>query len=210
MLDHGGFTMNMQSEKNKYKHLVHIALFSAIGFLLMFIEMSVPFVPSFLKFDISELPALLMSFIYGPISGVVVCLLKNALHLTITTTGGVGELSNFLLGAIFCLVAGYIYKFKRTKTGAIVGMLVGAAVMGGVCFFTNLFIMYPFYYNVIPKQAILGMCQAILPSVDSIEKSLLIFNVPFTFVKGVICSVITFIAYKKLKKVLKIENKKEH
>ena len=86
-------------------------------------------------------------------------------------------------------------------------MLVGAAVMAGVCFFTNLYIMYPFYYNIIPKEVILGMCKAILPSVDSIEVSLLVFNVPFTFAKGVICSLITFVAYKKLKKVLKIESK---
>ncbi len=191
--------------KNKVKQLVLISLFSALGFLFMFIEMSVPIVPSFLKFDISELPALLMSFMYGPVSGVVVCLLKNVLHLTVTSTGGVGELSNFILGAVFCVVAGSIYKYKRTKGGAIISMLIGAAVMAGVCFFTNLYIMYPFYYNMIPKEAILGMCQAILPSVDSIEKSLLVFNVPFTFGKGVICSLITFVAYKKLKKVLRIE-----
>ena len=133
------------------------------------------------------------------------CLLKNVLHLIISTTGGVGELSNFLLGAVFCSIAGTIYKFKRTKTGAIVGMLVGAAVMGGLCYFTNLYIMYPFYYNIIPKEVILGMCQAILPSIDSIETSLLVFNVPFTFAKGVLCSIITFIAYKKLKKALKID-----
>ena len=199
--------MNTRSN-NRIKHTVHLALFSAVGFLLMFIEMSVPIVPSFLKFDISELPALLMSFIYGPVSGVIVCLLKNVLHLTISSTGGVGEFSNFLLGAVFCLVAGYIYKFNRTKLGAIIGMLVGAAVMGGICYFTNLYIMYPFYYNMIPKQAILGMCQAILPSIDSIEKSLLVFNVPFTFGKGVVCSLITFVAYKKVKNGLKIETER--
>ena len=193
------------TSKNRIKHYVHVALFSAIGFMLMFIEMSVPIVPSFLKFDISELPALLISFIYGPVSGVVVCLLKNVMHFAISSTGGVGEFSNFVLGAVFCLVAGYIYKFNRTKTGAIIGMICGAVVMGGVAYFTNLYIMYPFYYNIIPKEAILGMCQAILPSVDSIEKSLLVFNVPFTFAKGVICALITFIAYKKLKKALKIE-----
>lgn len=196
--------MNIKSKK-RTKHLVHIALFSAIGFLLMFIEFSIPIVPSFLKVDISELPALLMSFMYGPLSGVIVCLLKNVIHMTISTTGCVGELSNFLLGAVFCTVAGSIYKIKKTKTGAIVSMLVGAAVMGGLCFFTNLFIMYPFYYNIYPKEAILGMCQAILPWIDSIEMSLLVFNVPFTFAKGVLCSVITFMAYKKLKKALKID-----
>lgn len=194
-----------EKHNSKIKSTVLIALFSAIGFLLMFIEMSVPIVPSFIKFDISELPALLISFMYGPLYGVVVCLIKNLLHLTISSTAGVGEFSNFLLGAIFCLVAGYIYKYNRTKTGAIIGMLCGAGVMAGICYFTNLFIMYPFFYNMIPKETILGMCQAILPSVDSIEMSILVFNVPFTFAKGIVCSIITFAAYKKLKKVLKIE-----
>ena len=189
---------------DRVKQLVLIALFSAMGFVFMFIEFSVPIVPSFLKFDISELPALLISFIYGPFSGVLVCLIKNLLHMPISSTGCVGELSNFLLGAIFCFVAGSIYKFKRTKIGAIIGMLCGAAVMAGVCYFTNLYIMYPFFYNIISKEVILGMCQAILPSIDSIELSILVFNVPFTFVKGIICSIITFLAYKKLKKALKI------
>ena len=196
----------MQSNtNNRIKHLVQLSLFSAIGFLLMFIEFSVPFVPEFLKVDVSELPALLMTFMYGPASGIVVCLLKNVLHLIISTTGGVGELSNFLLGAIFCFTAGMIYKYHRTKKGAIVSMLIGAFVMAEICFFTNLYIMYPFYYNIIPKEAILGMCQAILPGIKSIEMSIIVFNVPFTFAKGILCSIITFIAYKKLKKALKID-----
>lgn len=197
--------MNIKS-KNRTKQLVYVSLFSAIGFLLMFIEFSVPIVPSFLKVDISELPALLMTFMYGPVSGIIVCLLKNVIHLIITSTGGVGELSNFLLGAIFCFAAGMIYKHNRTKKGAIIGMLIGAFVMAEVCFFTNLYIMYPFYYNIIPKEAILGMCQAIIPSIDSIELSLIVFNVPFTFAKGILCSIITFLAYKKLKKALRIES----
>ena len=197
--------MNINS-KNRTKQLVYVSLFSAIGFLLMFIEFSVPIVPSFLKVDISELPALLMTFMYGPVSGIIVCLLKNVIHLIITSTGGVGELSNFLLGAIFCFAAGMIYKHNRTKKGAIIGMLIGAFVMAEVCFFTNLYIMYPFYYNIIPKEAILGMCQAIIPSIDSIELSLIVFNVPFTFAKGILCSIITFLAYKKLKKALRIES----
>ncbi len=196
----------------RIKQLVYISLFSAIGFLLMVLEFAVPMiVPGFLKFDISELPALLMTFMYGPVSGITVCFLKNLLHLFTTgfaATGGVGQLSNFLLGSIFCLTAGLIYKHHRTKKGAIIGMLIGALVMAEVCFFTNLYIMYPIYYNFMPKEQILAACQMILPWVDSIELSIIVFNVPFTFAKGVICSVITFVAYKKLKKALKIENNK--
>ena len=75
---------------------------------------SVPFMPAFIKMDLSELPALIGSFAMGPLCGVVVCLIKNVLHLFITTTGGVGELSNFILGVAFVLPAGLIYKHKRT------------------------------------------------------------------------------------------------
>ena len=78
--------------------LVMTAMLSAIAFILMFINFSVPFMPSFIKLDISELPALIGSFSLGPVYGVVICLVKNLLNLTQTSTGGVGELSNFLLG----------------------------------------------------------------------------------------------------------------
>ncbi len=198
----------MKKDFNKrVKHLVHIALFSAIGFVFMVLETSVSIVPAFLKFDISELPALLVTFMYGPISGVLVCLTKNVLHLTFTSTSGVGELSNFILGAVFCIVVGLIYKRFRTKKGALVSMFIGSAFTGLVCFLTNLYLVYPLFYRfVVPKEAILSMCQAVLPWIDSIEKSLLVFNVPFTFAKCCICSVITFVVYKRLKKVLKIEN----
>ena len=67
------------------------AMLSAVSFVLMFLDFSVPFMPAFIKMDLSELPALIGSFSLGPACGVAVCLVKNLLHLLITTTGGVGE-----------------------------------------------------------------------------------------------------------------------
>lgn len=179
-------------------------MFSAIAFILMFLDFSVPIMPSFLKFDISDLPELLGAFIFGPIEGIIVCLIKNLLHLTITSTGGVGELSNFILGTVLCLVSGFIYRMHKTKRNAMLSMLAGSLAMGAVSFVTNLLIVYPFYYNMIPRETILAMYQAILPAVTSIEMSLVVFNVPFTVAKGIVCSIITFFVYKKLKKVLRI------
>lgn len=189
---------------NKIKKITVIGMFSAIAFILMFLDFSVPIMPSFLKFDISDLPELLGAFIFGPIEGIIVCLIKNLLHLTITSTGGVGELSNFILGTVLCLVSGFIYRMHKTKRNAMLSMLAGSLAMGAVSFVTNLLIVYPFYYNMIPRETILAMYQAILPAVTSIEMSLVVFNVPFTVAKGIVCSIITFFVYKKLKKVLRI------
>ena len=191
-------------KKNKLYSLVASALLGAVGFVLMAIEISVPIMPAFIKLDFSELPALIAAFAYGPLYGAAVCFIKNIMHLFITNTAGVGELANFLMGVFFVVPAGLIYSKMKNRKGALIGSLVGAAVMGVACVFINLFITYPIYYKIlIPETAILGMYKAILPSVDSIFKSLLIFNLPFTFAKGVLVSIICFLVYKKISPVLK-------
>ena len=120
-----------------------------------------------------------------------------------TSTGGVGELSNFLLGASFVFAAGIAYKKNNTKKGALIGSLVGALVMAILSVFTNYYIVYPIYTNFMPMEAIIGAYQAILPSADSLLKCLIIFNMPFTFIKGMISVLITFLIYKRLSPILK-------
>ena len=184
------------------------AMLSAIAFVLMFLDTAVPIMPSFIKLDLSELPALIATFALGPVCGVIVCLIKNLLHLLITTTGGVGELSNFILGAAFVLPAGLIYQHKKTKKNAIIGAIVGALVMAIISFPSNLFIVYPVYYNFMPKDVIIAAYQALVPfaNIDSIAKCLLLFNVPFTFVKGLISAIITILIYQPLRPLLKGNN----
>ena len=184
------------------------AMLSAIAFVLMFLDTAVPIMPSFIKLDLSELPALIATFALGPVCGVIVCLIKNLLHLLSTTTGGVGELSNFILGAAFVLPAGLIYQHKKTKKNAIIGAIVGALAMAIISFPSNLFIVYPVYYNFMPKDVIIAAYQALVPfaNIDSIAKCLLLFNVPFTFVKGLISAIITILIYQPLRPLLKGNN----
>ena len=197
----------MKSRVNVRKMTV-TAMLSAIAFVLMFLDTAVPIMPSFIKLDLSELPALIATFALGPVCGVIVCLLKNLLHLLITTTGGVGELSNFILGAAFVLPAGLIYQHKKTKKNAIIGAIVGALAMAIISFPSNLFIVYPVYYNFMPKDVIIAAYQALVPfaNIDSIAKCLLLFNVPFTFVKGLISAIITILIYQPLRPLLKGNN----
>ena len=200
-----------KSSGNVFK-LTLTAVLSAAAFVLMFVEFPVPVMPAFIKFDISDLPALFGAFALGPVYGIIIELIKNVLHIIIkgTTSAFVGELSNFLLGASFVLVAGLIYKKDKTLKGAVVASLAGAAVMGVICLPLNYFVVYPAYVKFyhLPLEAIIGMYKEILspvaevPTSNALFNCLLIFNVPFTFIKGVIDAIICIAAYKPLSKVL--------
>lgn len=189
---------------SRVRFITVTAMLSAISFVLMYFEFPIPIMPAFIKFDFSDIPALIGTFAYGPLCGVIVCLIKNLLHLMDSNSMLVGELSNFILGAAFVIPAGLIYKFKKTKKSALIGGITGAVFMGVFCVFSNYFIVYPVYYQVaMPEEAILGMYQAILPSMKSILQSLIVFNLPFTVVKGLISVAITMLVYKPLSPILK-------
>ena len=136
-----------QSEKrvNHTRRMVMTAILSALSSVLMFFSFNVPLMPSFIKMDLSELPALIAAFSMGPIYGAIVCLVKNLVNLLTTTTGGVGELSNFILGVFFVVPAGIIYKLRPKFSGAIIGSIAGAAMMALLSVFSNYYVVYPIY-----------------------------------------------------------------
>lgn len=193
-----------KTSRAKVRYLTVTAMLSAVAYILMFIDFPIPFlIPSFIQMDISELPALIGAFAMGPACGVSVCLVKNLLHLFITSTGGVGELSNFLLGVAFVLPAGMIYKMKKGKKSAVRGALIGAVLMGIISIPINYFLTYPIYYNFMPQEVILEAYRAIVPSMKNILQCLICFNMPFTIVKGLFSVGITMLTYKHLSPILK-------
>ena len=192
----------------KTHHITVSAMLSALAFVLMYIEISVPIMPAFVKFDFSDLPALLGAFALGPIYGVIIELVKNLLHLIVSQSMFIGELSNFILGAVFTFIAGFIYRLHKTKRMALIAGLSGAVIMGIVSIFSNLFIVYPVYVSVYfggDVNVCISMYQAIVPMLhlDSLLSCLLIFNLPFTIVKGIIDVLITFAVYKKISPIIK-------
>ena len=188
------------------RKLTSVAMLSAVSTVLMFFSFNVPLMPSFIKMDLSELPALIASFTFGPIAGVSVCLVKNLINVFFTTTGGVGEVSNFLLGAMFVAPAGFIYQKMRTKKGAMIASVVGAATMAGLSLVTNYYIVYPVYTNIMPMEVIIGAYSAINPNVTNLWQALLWFNVPYTFIKGMLSVVITMLIYKPQAPILRGKN----
>ena len=191
--------------KNHIRELTVTAMLAAVATVLMFLDFSLPmFIPGFVKMDVSELPALLASFSLGPVYGVAVCLIKNLLNLIFHgSTGGIGELCNFLLGAAFVATAGLIYRRSKSRKTAVIGCLAGAAVIAVVSVPVNYFISYPVYAKMFGGiDAILAAYQAINPNVDGLLQCLVVFNLPFTFVKGLLDSVLCFLIYKPLSPIL--------
>ena len=194
----------MTKATNHTRALTGTAMLAAVATILMYMEFPIPIMPGFIKMDISELPALIASFAYGPLSGIAVCLIKNLIKLPSTSTAAVGELFNFVMGALFVGVAGIVYKKNKTRKGAIIGAVAGAMIMALVSLPYNYFVVYPAYVVMyhLPLEAIIGMYQAINPNVNGLLACLVTFNVPFTFAKGMVDALLCFLIYKPLSPIL--------
>ena len=204
--------MNTTKDKRKpsqerTRKLVATAMLAALAAALMFFEIPLPFIaPDFYKLDFSEVPVLIGGFAFGPVSGIVIELIKNLLKLVIkgTQTGGIGDFSNFLMGCAMVVPSSLIYKFHKTRGGALIGMTVGTVVRALLGAVINGFIILPAYaaaFNM-PISAFVEMGRAINSAIDSVFKFCLIAVVPFNLIKGILGSVITFIIYKPLSKVI--------
>jgi len=191
----------------KQRKIAVVGVMSAIAIIFEFLEFAVPLMPGFIKLDFSELPALITAFALGPFSGAAICLIKNLFHLFTSSTGGVGELANFAIGVAFVIPAGFIYHKYHNRRGAITGALIGAVVMALASLPINYFVTYPVYYNFLPKEAIIAAYQSIFSGVNTILECLIVFNMPFTFIKGLISAIITIIIYKRISPVLKGKRK---
>ena len=185
--------------------IASIGICGAVSLVLMMLDFSLPIVPSFVKFDFSDLPSLICAFAFGPLAGALVELIKNLLHLFMTSTAGVGELSNFILGCFLVVPAGLIYKRGKTRKNALIGMLCGTICFGIVSLFSNYFIMFPFYVNAMgfPLDAIIKMGTDISPVFNSEFKLIALCVVPFNIFKGLVISLLTFLLYKRLRPILK-------
>ena len=185
--------------------LVKISILSAIGYILMFISVPLPMLfPEFLKIDISDLTALLGGISLGPMAGVTIAFLKNLLQFItgMSTTGGVGEFANFLIGGSFVFTVSYIYSKKRNIQGVIIGLVSGMVVMTVVGCVANYFIILPFYATIgWSIDAVVSMGAAINPVIDSKMSFVIWMIAPFNILKSGLMSLLTLPMYKKTEKV---------
>ncbi len=187
------------------RNITMTALLATISYVLAFLELPVPLSPSFARMDLSDLPALIGTFTFGPATGVMIELIKNVLQLPSTSTGGIGELANFLMGASYVLSAGFIYKNKKTKKMAIWACVISSAIMGIVATIVNYFILLPLFETFMPLDQLIASFGEFLPFIQT-KLDIVLFNaLPFNILKGLIIGGITMMLYRKLTPILKGE-----
>ena len=201
---------SIRSSRVTTRKIAVTGIFTAMAVVLMYLEFSVPFMPPFLKFDFSELPVLVGSFALGPAYGIVIELLKNLIHLPVTATSGIGEMSNFITGSIYVFAAGKFYEKHRTRKGAIISMLIATLMLGIIAVPFNYFITLPLYGSVLnfSTEAIVGMSAAVNPMITDKTSLVLWAFLPFNLFKGLVIGFITFWIYKPISNLINSTYKK--
>lgn len=196
-------TIQKKSSIQNVRMLTMTAVLSAIAFVLAFFEFPVPLSPSFARMDLSDLPALIGAFAYGPAAGILIELVKNALQLFASSTGGIGELANFIMGSSFVAAAGLIYKFHKTKKTAMLACLIASVVMGIVAAIVNYFILLPVFEAFMPLDQLIASFGEFIPFIKT-KLDVVLFNAfPFNLLKGIGISIVTMLLYKRLTPILK-------
>lgn len=199
-------------QKSKAKFIAKVGVLSALASAIMFIETPLPFMPPFLKLDLSEIIVLLGAFALGPLAGVAIELVKNLVHLPFSITGGVGEFANFVVGCALVVPAALVYKRNKTMKTAIKGLVIGSLSMVVLASLINYFVMIPLYveifakqFNITAEQSMQSIVQMSAEENQGIMdfKTLILFGiVPFNIVKVIIVSLVTFVSYKRVSPLL--------
>ena len=198
----------MSSSITKTRKLVEIGMLGAIATVLMLFEFPIPFIaPPFYEMDLSEVPVLVGAFALGPMAGATIELVKILINLMIngTATAFVGEIGNYIIGCSFIIPAALIYKKRKSKKHALIGMIVGTIVMTIFGCFLNAYVLLPTYAAAfgMPIDVIVGMGTAINANINSVMTFVIIAVAPFNILKGVVVSVVTMLIYKHISPILK-------
>ncbi|EOU2019348.1 ECF transporter S component [Clostridium perfringens] len=184
----------MKTKTLSTNRFIKLSLLSAIAVILMYIDF--PVIPIFpwLKIDLSDVPALMGAFAFGPLAGVIIELMKNLLILIVkgTGTGFVGELANFLVGVALVWPAALVYKKNKTKKTAILGMVLGVLCIEVVGILANVYLLLPAY----------GMAMSKAELMQYVTVGL----IPFNGIKSILVCGITYALYKKVSvSIFKVE-----
>jgi len=168
--------------------MVTIALLSAIAFLIMYIAFPLPLMPTFLTIDLSDIPAIIGTILFGPLAGIIIEALKNLLHYA--TTGGIpiGELANFVAGSVLIIVGSLIFKKRQTTRSLLIGLSLGTLMMAIIMSFVNYYVIYPAYavFMGFPIDQQIQLAQAANHSIHDLMTLIILAVLPFNIIKGAI------------------------
>lgn len=179
------------------KNISGMAVFSALSFVIYLLEFPIfagtP--ASFLELDFSNVFVMLAGFMYGPIPAVIITAVKEAIHIAVGSTGGVGELANFIITTAFVLVPSIVYRYKKGFKTVVITLIIACILQTGVSLLVNKFINFPFFTGSLPFVT--------TPTSNGMFSSLWVYVMAFNAIKSVAISIVTILLYKKVSYLFK-------
>lgn len=196
-----------EMEKKKLfttRQIVVIGMFAALSYVLMLVHFPVKYL-GFLEMEFSDIPAIVATLAYGPVTGIVIELIKNLIKvITASTTGGSGELANFIISVGYILPLGLVYHKMNSKGKKFFACLAGTVCMVLAGIVVNYYITVPLYAAIFGgPQVVIGACATTIPAIKSLGGVVILGITPFNVVKGILMSIIGVLCYKALGKVIK-------
>ena len=181
-------------------NMVKIGILGALAIVLMrTFEIPLPIFPSFLKIDFGDVPAVIATLVIHPLAGVIVVIIKNLLALFNSSTGGVGEIANVIVGIAYIVPIAFMTRKNASIKNIIIGSVISVILMMGAGMITNALITMPLY----GEEACIGMGAAINPNIVDKWTFLLYVIAPFNLIKGVLVSIVSTIFVKAIEPALK-------
>lgn len=194
----------LPQKKFTTRQITVIGFFSALSYVLMLLHLPIKYL-GFLELEFSDIPAIVSALIYGPLSGVLIELIKNLIKaLTASTTGCVGEFANFVVSACYIIPLGLIYKKHKLKANTLIAFFIAniCFVISGIL--VNYFITVPLYAKLFGgMDAVIGLTSKSISAISSLRDIVILGITPFNILKGIVISFIGWYCYKLLKKLIK-------
>ncbi|MFD2656015.1 ECF transporter S component [Gracilibacillus thailandensis] len=186
--------MNTSSAQtsNLYR-LIVISIMGTISVLLMFLNFPLPFpfIPAYLRIDVSDIPALIAGIIFSPVAGVVVVAIKNILYVLVTAISDpIGALANFFAGIFYVVPVSFMYMKYRSMKSVLIGLGIGTLLMAIGLSLLNYIFFIPAYSWFMGWEEMS----------ESVKRSTVLVGIlPFNLIKGIIVGVVFALVFTKLK-----------
>lgn len=191
----------------RVRTIAFVGLMGALSAILMLLRFPIPFMPPFMSFDLSGVMEMLGGYMFGPGAAFCIILVKILLQLVIqgSFSLGTGEIQNLILSSCYVLPAVFLYYRRKTKKRAVAGMAVSTVLVSAVAVFTNLYMIIPFYANLMGQtmEDFVAMCTAVNPMMKDVLTMAVFGIVPFNLIKYGATSAVTFLVYKKLSRFIR-------
>ena len=198
----------LQYKKKNISPIKFIAVTGVFGALATILYVLVPdfglgFTPPWLKVHLDEIPIFLVGYMYGPLSAIMVTLVKTIIKLPMSTTACVGEIGDFLFTMIFVVPAVMIYERNRKLKYVFIGLGISTFAHIVFAMLANVYIMIPIYSQLygLPLETLEAMCSKVVPAVQGenwVWLYALIMVAPMNLIKDTIVIAAVLLLYKRL------------